>query len=324
MKINLYRLTMVILCVAGIFFTGSPVKAQGLTISVATESTVTGQYFTLGDIATLSGDDNDRIAGLRQIRLGHVPGPGQSYVLSGEILAARLGIANTDLTGITWQIPPQVKITALSQVVSGQLLSRQAEQYLKTRLTGGDVIITAAGSPKDMLVPPGVISFQVELPYGVKYNSPTNVSVGIQVNGQPFAIAKLRFDIKKYGQVVVASRALALRDVITTDSIILERRDIGRMPPGYFTDINKILGLSVKRQIAPGQAITDSLLTKPVIIQRGKAVNIVANIAGIEVFAAGVALQNGSEGQYIRVQNTNSKKILTGLVINETTVKSNI
>lgn len=321
MRINLYRLTMVILCVAGIFFTGGQAAAQELTISVAAESAVTGQYFTLGDIANISGDDSQRIAELRQIKLGHAPIPGQSYAIAGEILIARLNAANVDLSGINWQIPPQVKITALSQVVSGQRLVTQAEQYLKARLTGGEVTITAVGQPQDVLVPPGDITFRVELPYGVKYNSPTNVSVEIQVAGQPFSIAKIRFNVKKYDQVVVASRALAPRDTITADSFTLERRDIGRMPPGYFTDGNNILGLSVKRQIAPGTAITESVLEKPIIIQRGKPVNIVARIANIEVSVAGIALQNGSEGQYIRVQNANSKKILTGLVVNETTVQ---
>ncbi|HWR44356.1 flagellar basal body P-ring formation chaperone FlgA [Sporomusa sp.] len=320
MKNKLYRLTMVILCVAGILFTGNSAQAQGLTIAVAAESQVTGQYFTLGDIASISGDDNDRITSLKQIRLGHTPAPGQSIVLTGELLGARLSVSNADFTGVSWQLPLQFRITALSQIISGERLVSQAEKYLKERLTGDDVVITPVGQPQDVLVPPGDIVFAIELPYGVKYNAPTTVSVGLTLAGQPYTSAKLRFDIKKYEQVAIASRAMAGRDLITADSIAFERRDIGRMPPGYFTDLNKILGLSVKRQMPPGTAITDSVLEKPVLIKRGKTIRVVAQIGGIEVTVPGISMQSGSEGQFIRVQNTNSKKVVTGRVVDETTV----
>lgn len=321
MKNKLYRLTMVILCVAGILFTGSA-QAQGLTIVVAAESQVTGPYFTLGDIAGISGDDNERINALRQIKLGHAPAPGQSFVLTPEILSARLSAANTDFTGVSWQIPPQFRVTALSQLVSGQRLAGQARDYLNMRLAGGDVEITPIGQPQDVVVPPGDIMFNIELPYGVRYNAPTTVIVGITVAGQTYATVNLRFDIKRYEQVAVAGRALAARELITGDNVVFERRDVGRMPPGYFTDLKKILGLAVSRQLAPGTAITDSILKKPVLVKRGKTVNIVAQIGGIEVTVPGIAQQDGSEGQLIRVQNANSKKVITGLVVDAATVRA--
>lgn len=315
---------MVLLCVAGILFTGGSARAQGLTITVAGESLVTGQYFTLGDIATMSGDDSQRLAELRQIRLGYTPAPGQSVVLTGDLLSARLSASRTDFAGISWQVPPQFKVTAQSQVLSGQKLVSQAEQYLKERLAGSDVVITPGIQPQDMLVPPGEIVFENELPYGVKYNSPTSVSVGITVAGQLYNKAALRFDIKKYEQVAVVSRALAARELINTDNVVFERRDIGRVPPGYFTELNKILGLAVKRQLAPGTAITDSMLEKPILIKRGQTIRIVAQTGHITVSAPGIALQNGSQGQFIRVQNINSKKMITGQVVDEATIQTQI
>jgi flagella basal body P-ring formation protein FlgA len=315
---------MVLLCVAGILFTGSSAKAQGLTITVAGESSVTGRYFTLGDIATISGDDNQRIDNLRQIRLGHTPAPGQSLVFTGELLGVRLSASRSDFTGISWQVPPQFRITARSQLITGQRLASQAEHFLKERLVGSDVVITSVVQPHDVLVPPGETGVVVELPYGVKYNAPTNVSVGVMVDGQLYNTTNLRFDIKKYEQVAVVSRSLAARELIDSASITFERRDIGRMPPGYFTDVNKILGLSVKRQLVPGTAITDSMLEKPVIINRGKTVRIVAQIGDIEVSVPGIAMQHGSQGQLIRVQNANSKKMITGRVVDETTIRTNI
>ena len=324
MKHKFYRLTMVILCVAGILFTGNSVQAQGLTIVIAPESIVSGQHFTLGDIADISGNDPDRITQLRQIRLGNTPSPGRSFVFSQEILGIRLQAARVDLTGIAWKIPPQFRITAASQALDGQLLLAEAEQYLKSRLTGADVVIAPINQPGAVLLPPGDITYTMELPYGVKYNSPTTISIGIQVAGQPFTVAQLRFSVNRYEQVAVATRALAAGELLTADSISFERRDIGRMPPGYFTNPDKLLGLTVKRQLAPGTAITDSMLAKPVLIRRGQTVTIVAKIGGIEVNAPGIALQSGSESQFIRVKNAGSNKIITGQIVDETTVQAHI
>ncbi|CQR70612.1 flagellar basal body P-ring biosynthesis protein FlgA [Sporomusa ovata DSM 2662] len=323
MKTNLYRLIMVILCVAGIFFTGQSVQAQELTVSIPPEATITGQYFTLGDIARFNGDDNERIDRLRQIRLGHTPQPGQSYVLAGDILMARMRAARVDLSGITWQLPPQLKVTALAQSISGQELVKQAKQYLEACLTG-EVMITSVGQPRDILVPPGEIAFTMALPYGIRYNAPTNVSIGVQVAGRSFSTAMLRFDVKKYQQVAIASRVLNANEPITAESIIFERRDIGRLTPGYFTKLDKILGLPVKRQLAPGIVITETMLGQIVLIRRGQPVTITAKNGGIEVMVSGIALQDGSKGEFIRVKNSNSKKVIRGQVIDDTTVRANI
>lgn len=321
MKSNLYRLTMVILCVAGIFFTGDKAAAQELTVAVAAESQVTGQYYTLGDIASISGGDGGRIAALREVRIGRVPAPGQSYVLNAEILGARLNMAPIDLTGIAWQIPSQFKITALSQSIGSAQLIAEAEKYLRNRLAGADVIITPMEQPTDIVLPPGNVAYNMEIPYGVKYNSPTYVTTGILVSGQPFTVVKFRFDVKKYEQVAVTGRMIAGGEILTADSVIFERRDIGKLKPGYFTNIDKIVGLTVKRQLAPGMLLTDTLLDQPTLVRRGNIVSIVAKNGGVVITTPGVAMENGSENEFIRVRNASSKKIITGRVVDENTIQ---
>ncbi len=321
MRTKLYRLTMVLLCVAGIFFTGQKVSAQGVTVVIPAEANVGGQYVTLGDIATIAGDDTELMGSLRKIRLGHAPAPGKSYVLSREIIMARLQTANgINAAGITWNIPAQLTVNALAQSVSGIKLVEQAEQYLKTTITG-DVTITALGQPQDIQVPPGEVTYQVKLPYGIRYNTPTNISVGVFVDGQPSTQVILRFDIKKFQQVAVAAKSLSAGEVITTDNITFERRNVGRLPAGYVTELAKIQGLTVKRSLAPGIVLTDRMLKKAVLITRGKPISILAQIGSIQVMVAGTAMQNGSEGQFIKVQNTTSQKVIVGQVIDDTTVR---
>lgn len=324
MRTKLYRLTMVILCVAGIFFTGQQANAQGMTVVIPAEASVSGQYFTLGDVAVISGDDAVRTDNLRRIRLGHTPAPGRSYVINRELILARLQAASVlAATDITWNIPAQLTVTASSQAVSGKQMLEQAEQYLKATVNG-DVTINAIGEPLDILVPPGTVTYKIMLPYGIRYNTPTNISVGVQVDDKVITQAIVRFEIKKYLQVAVAAKSLSAGEVITADNIAFERRDIGRLLPGYFTELAKIEGLMVKRPMAPGSVLTENMLKKAVIITRGKPVTILAQIGNIQVMVAGTAMQNGSEGQFIQVQNTSSKKVIIGRVIDDTTVRINM
>ena len=62
------------------------------------------------------------------------------------------------------------------------------------------------------------------------------------------------------------------------------------------------------------------MLYNPIIINKASTVEIVYQNNGIEVRAVGTALQDGREGEMIRVQNEVSKKIISGLVLDKNTV----
>ena len=100
-----------------------------------------------------------------------------------------------------------------------------------------------------------------------------------------------------------------------------ERMDIGKLGAGYYTDLNKVVGLASRRSLKPGMVLIDSMLVKPVLVKRGAAVNIVARIGSLEVTALGQAMQDGTQGQLIKVQNVNSAKFISARVLDGTTVQ---
>ena len=64
----------------------------------------------------------------------------------------------------------------------------------------------------------------------------------------------------------------------------------------------------------PGSILSERSLVRPILVKRGENVRIVARIGEIDVYANGVALAQGAAGDLIRVQNTTTKRILTGRV----------
>lgn len=300
-------------------------NAEGITIVMSPEVRVEGAFITLGQLADISGDDMTRVSSLRQLKLGSAAAPGSSIVLTKELLGMRLAATGSDFRDIEWKIPDTVKVTTDFQVISGQALIDKAivdlEGQAGLRASSGDLRITPIGSVQDIIVPRGQIVLTSYLPYGIRYNTPTTAQITIHVNNQVFTKINLKFNSKLYRQVAVATSQIAPGEILTTDKLRYERMDTGRLGTGYFTDMNKVLGLVTKRSLTPGMVVTDGMVNKPVLIKRGSLVNIVARIGSMEVTAAGQAMQNGHEGELIRVQNINSKKIISAKVLDEGTVQ---
>lgn len=308
------------------FFLLYPVYAEGIVVAVPREVHVTGSQLTLGDIAEVSGDGEARIASLRQIRLGSMPTPGNSIVLTKEALGERLVSSGADLNGITWEIPEAISIIADGQVISRQLLvdkSVAAIQSLSGMPMGSpDLKVTLESNVRDVTVAPGQSEITVSLPNGIRYTGNTNVQALISVNGKLSAKLTLRFDVKLFRQVVVAARQIAAKEVLTSAALRLERLDVGRVSGSYYTQTDKVAGLAVRRALVPGTPIADTMLEKPVVIKRGKTVSIRARIGALEVSAAGQAMQDGVEGQFIRVKNITTGRVVSGKVIDDSTVET--
>ncbi|MGH8302295.1 MAG: flagellar basal body P-ring formation chaperone FlgA, partial [Steroidobacteraceae bacterium] len=63
-----------------------------------------------------------------------------------------------------------------------------------------------------------------------------------------------------------------------------------------------------------GAILTSGDLLPDYMVRQGEQVTMVAAIGGIQVRAAGLALQSGRYGALIRVQNASSAKVVQGIV----------
>ena len=318
------RKLLISLCLM-LMMTSTAGFAEQLTVTVPETVRLRGPLMTLGEIASVSGDDPARIRALRSLVLGQAPAPGTSLALSRQIIGARLAGTGADLSDIAWNVPPMVSVSAESQEVSGQQLVAMAMSAIRDRsgipADSDALTITELDSAQDTVVPAGDLSFTVELPYGVRYNTPTTVTISTMIDGRLYARTILKFDVRLYRQVVVAASNIAAGETVTAEVLKYERMDSGRLAPGYTTDINKFIGLVTRRGIASGMPVNVSMVQKPVLVKRGSVVTIIARIDGIEAAVYGQSMQDGCEGQVIRVQNINSRKTVAAKVIDAGTVE---
>lgn len=75
-----------------------------------------------------------------------------------------------------------------------------------------------------------------------------------------------------------------------------------------------LIGKVAKRTLLPGEAIPNNAVDDPKVITRGSPTQIVFQENGLTITALGTPLQDGSLGEQIRVRNSDTGRIVLGVV----------
>ncbi|MBI5755606.1 MAG: flagellar basal body P-ring formation protein FlgA [Nitrospirae bacterium] len=127
-------------------------------------------------------------------------------------------------------------------------------------------------------------------------------------------------DIEIEVDVVLTSRSLKGRQVITEDDIYVGKKDLSDLPAGYIYDVKNIAGKRVKRFLSANTPLTEDILEDPPMFKRGDKVFIVAESETLKVTAMGVAGEDGYRGKQVKVTNLQSKKEVFADVVDGGTV----
>lgn len=114
--------------------------------------------------------------------------------------------------------------------------------------------------------------------------------------------------------VLVLTRAVRRGETIDASMLRAETRDIAQLPFGYLTEVSSVAANEFRRPVGAGQVVSPADLEPERCVRRGDLVTLIGRAAGIEVRAAGKAMADGGRGSRIRVQNSNSKRIVEGTV----------
>jgi flagellar basal body P-ring formation protein FlgA len=79
-------------------------------------------------------------------------------------------------------------------------------------------------------------------------------------------------------------------------------------------EASAIVGLEAKRTIAAGQPLYGQDVQRPLMVKRNQMVTLVLSRSGLAIATSGKALNDGSKGAMVRVQNVSSKQVIEGEV----------
>ncbi|MCG9684101.1 flagellar basal body P-ring formation protein FlgA [Vibrio sp. Isolate23] len=114
-------------------------------------------------------------------------------------------------------------------------------------------------------------------------------------------------------KVVVTKAGINRDQALSPMNLKLETRTISR-EQDFFTQLSQVSGMVASRRIRSGQILDPRKLASTPLVAKGNQVVITASKDGFTASTKGVALEQGTRGEQIDVQNSSSGKVIKAVV----------
>ncbi len=138
--------------------------------------------------------------------------------------------------------------------------------------------------------------------------------VGVRCNGSKPWKVYVPVDVVVTANVLVARQTLVKGQVLAATDLTTEQRDVSRVRGGYLSDLKQVIGRRLKTQVIAGKTLKPRMIAVDIAIRRGQSVTLTVNSGGFDINMKGTAMMDGAVNQRIRVRNTNSGRIIEGIV----------
>ncbi len=222
--------------------------------------------------------------------------------------------------------PPVVFPSNGSQLVNTDRLKDMFAAFVKANgpWKGEDVEISGLRVlPKRIWVPSGNVTFEFDDEATLFHFGRVSAVASILVNGKAMRKARVCGYVEVYEKVLCARDGLSRGQIISKADVSLVRLPVSKLRGRFFESPRQVAGLAARRSVRPGQVLLSTDLAKPVVVRRGSRVLIVAVSSNIRITVPGIVEQKGAEGDFVRVRNIDSKRVILARVQDENTVLVN-
>jgi len=293
-----------------------------LRVYLPREVTIKDDTITLGKVGILRGQEA-LVAKASNVTLGRLSLPGQEIVIDRSNVLSRLACTGVPPSKVTLMGADKITISQQQQTVTGAELTELAGSFLKKSPLHRSVIqLTAISTPKDLILPGPTKN--VTLSPGLLKSSSLNyarVRIAVLADGKEIGARNVTFRLKHNCRRAVALTEIKAGEVIGPNDIKIEKAVSDYPEPENWSPP---YGLVARRNLPPNTVISPDMVAtaRPVkVIERNQTVVIRIERPGLLVMSLGKAMQDAHTGQYIRVRNLDSQRIILGRVKDDGTVE---
>lgn len=286
-----------------------------ITLKANSETTITKGALLLSDLAEIVGvspSDDEAVITLRNIELISDINPGDTIEYSGEELLSKLRSNGVDLTSIRYNIPKTIKVTRAFRKLQDGEIKKILEDYLLG--TGRDVAVRRIFTLTPPNVSPDADNFSVT-PARDDIRSGRSTffvrSTNLDAEEMRFSISA---DLDEWKEIPLATRNISRGEIISPSDLQVQRVAARTVATDVIADYSKIVGLEAMRTIGSGDSFRFSSIAIPPLIKRGAKVTMLHKTPIFEITASGFALEDGIDGQMIKIRNEVSNKVVVGKV----------
>lgn len=307
----------------GAVLLSAPDAVPCVTVTVRAASDVPGRVFTIGEIAEVSGTDRKLAEQVKAVEAGTSPLPGLTRMLTEGDIVTRLRFNHLDPKSIKLVCPPTIRIARGGSEVAAADIIRVATAALMAARKGKDdgATIEPAQLPARMFVAPGKQELQAGAPRGVLEAGTAVVPVTVMVDGKPAKTVDVPFRMKRTATAVLAKHVLEPHHVLTEDDLTVGEIELAPGAQTPLSDLHAALGKRTARQIAQGAALTANAVESAPAILTGAKVTVEIVVGGVHISAPAIARGQAAVGEPIRVFCVDTKRDMTGVIVDATTVR---
>lgn len=297
-------------------------KDSGLQIYLPREVMIKNQTLTLGQIGIVRGPA-DLVAKANEIKLGQMSTSGQEIVIKRHIVLSRLASEGIPASQVTLQGAEKVTVKQKHKIISGDEFVKLAEAFLKQNLTDNSVSQwNPIRRPNDLIIPDPSkdIRFSPQL---IQNGAGSQIKVEITVfsGNEQLGTREVTFALKYHNRTAVTLVDIPAGTLISSENVKIEKS-----PSNYPEPINwkPPYGLVAKRVLPAKTVVLSHMIgsaTLPVIIKRNQNVVIRIKKPGFLITAVGKAMQDGKAGEYIKVRNIDSQRIIVAKINQDRSVE---
>ncbi|HLV02535.1 MAG TPA: flagellar basal body P-ring formation chaperone FlgA, partial [Acidobacteriota bacterium] len=125
------------------------------------------------------------------------------------------------------------------------------------------------------------------------------------------------------GPVVIAARDLAYGEKLSSSDVDVTERELTDLE-GFVFDAEAVIGMSARRSLRAGELITTDDVKRPTMVKRGEVVRVIARGKRFAVATLAKARAAGQQGDFILLENLDSKEVVRGRVIDQNLVQIDV
>ncbi|MEN6576851.1 MAG: flagellar basal body P-ring formation chaperone FlgA [Phycisphaerales bacterium] len=301
---------------------GDPVEAALLQVHMPREVTVQGSSLTLGQVSVLRGDPS-LVAAAAQIKLGQLSMPGQRAVLDRLTILSRLASHGISTEQVRLTGAETIAVRRFHKSIDSEEFLDVGRTFLRQHPPAPMICETIPSTkPKDLILSGDVEDLQI-LPRFVRSGARNHVAVQIVVmaDGKEVGVRDILFRLRYQSRRVVTAREIAEGTVLTPEDVKIEAVASDRPEPA---DWKPPYGLVAVRKLPENTELRADMVNaaqSPVVIRRNESVVIRIERPGLVVTAVGTVLQEGRTGEYVKVRNADSSRVIVCKVNADGTVE---
>ena len=297
-------------------------KNSTLQIYLLREVSIEDEVVKLGQVSIIRGEES-LVAKANEIALGRFSLPGQELIVDRQTLLSRLASSQMPSSQVRLKGAEKITVRRQQQTISGVDLVKQATSFLRKMPVYASVAqLDPVRMPGNLIIPCEYKDIKFGLNFvGNNTSNRAQVKITVVADGKAVGTREVSFQLKYNCRSAVTLTELDAGSVICPENVkivkvLSDRPEQAGWKPPY--------GLVTRQKLAPNTVVgLDKVVTPPAkaVVKRNQNVVILIETPGLLVTATGQAMQKGHVGEYIKVRNVDSRRVILAKVNEDGTVQ---